>query len=278
MEEWQVASRVHGIRERGNMPPSLFSPNFGNRCNVLATFAAPDEAAASLGLEAALVRERLASAHVKLQALRAKRQGFFLDDRATVVANALAVEALAAAARQPGGNRFDSQARQLFDHLVSSFLDAQGRLKGSYAWQGRVVPAPATHLDYALMVQAALAIHDLAPSPASLALAERVQAVADAGFRDSETGAYLAYSPANWTGVGKPWIVIGDAATPSDNAIASRNLARLAALSGKQAYSGQRENILALARSNSTQVLTAHALVAEVARELAARRPPPPTN
>ena len=277
-EEWQVASVVHGIRERGNMPPSAFSPAFGNRCNVLATFVPPEAAAASLGLDAGLARERLASAHAKLRALRAKRQGFFFDDRATVTANALAVEALAAAARQPGGSRFAAQARQLFDHLVSLFLDAQGKLKGSYAWQGDVVPAPATHLDYALMVQAALAIHDLEPSPASLALAESIQAAADNDFRDSETGAYLAYSAATWTGVGKPWIVIGDAATPADNAVACRNLARLAALSGKTAYATQRESTLALARSNSTQILTAHALILEVARELAARRPPPPTN
>ena len=270
-EEWQVVSMVNGIHERGNLPPALYSPHFGTRCNVLALFVPPEQAATVLGLDAATVTQRLSSAKAKLSSIRKQRPGFMMDDRSTVTANALAVAALGKAAKLPGGERFSGKAQAIFDRLRSVFVDAEGRLKGGYAWQGRVAEPPACHLDYAAMIQATLAVHELHPTKETLDLAEKLQASAREIFFDAEIGAFRAYSADQWTGVGKPWIVIGDAAAPSDNAIAAANLRRLVALTGSKDYSDTRAGLLALSRSNSSQTLTAHALMTEVVVELVSR-------
>jgi uncharacterized protein len=267
-EEWAVVAAVHGIRERGNMPPSLFSPNFGASSNVLGTFSPVAAVAPALGMTVDEAAARLAAAHAKMVAVRAARPGLERDQRATVAANALAVSALSRAAALPGGEAFAGPAREIFGALRDRFVAIDHKLLGSCAWAAEPAGRPA-HADYAFLIQAALDLHDLAPDPGLLQLALALQQSADSQFGDETTGGYAAYLAEDWVGAGTPWMVLGDANLPSDNAVAAANLRRLAVLAGKPEFSARRARILGLAASAGSQLLTAHSLLSEIARELA---------
>lgn len=263
-----LAALVHGIRQRGNMPPAIYSPKFGNRSNVLATFMPVPEAAERLGLTEEAALALLDQAHASLRQVRAQREGYYLDDRALATENALLISALTQASLHPGGERFAPRARALANAFTVRFLDDSNILRGSVLLEDGTPRALITHADLALSIQALLDSAEHLGSREAVKRALALQAQADAAHYDADVGAYRAYSPTAWIGSGPPWIVFGDAALPSDNAVAARNLGRLAVLDEGGGHGERRSTLLRLAGSDSTQITTAHALLREATLHL----------
>jgi uncharacterized protein YyaL (SSP411 family) len=274
--EERVVFSVHGIRERGNMPPAIYSTRLGDRANVLGTAISPDKAAAQLGMDAAEVTAVLGRAHAKMKEARSKRPGLFIDERATVTGNALLLAALARAARTPGGERFSEPAAALAEQLLERALGTDGKLLATGWWKSAPLPGSPGLTDHASLLFGLLEWTATRPNPAWLPRIQGLLTAIRTGFLDTDTGAYRSCRTEELIPGQHAWFTIRDTSLPSDIALMATNLRLLSQNTGDPSYLGQRKDLFNLIFRLPDQWKAAHALLTELAIDHKHPAPPPP--
>lgn len=273
--EERVVFHVHGIRERGNMPPAIFSPLLGNSANVLGLAAPPEKAASDLAMDRSELDSILARAHAKMREHRAKRPGALIDERATVSGNALLLAALAQASRAPGGERFLEPAARLSTRLRELALAPDGKLLASGWWKSTPLPGLPNLSDHACLLFGLLEWQITRPEPtalpAILALGNTIQKT----FHDAETGGFRSYQAEELLPGQHAWFSISDTAIPSDIALMATNLRLLAQTTGDSTHLDRRKSLFPLLLRLSSQWKSAHSLLAELALDHPQGSPPP---
>ena len=199
------------------------------------------ELAETLGMSEEILTTRLSGVHRTLYELRERRVRPGTDDKVLVSWNALALRALAEAARYLKRDDYLIAARKNADFLLTSMY-RDGRLLR--AWRSGDARHNAYLEDYAGLILALLALYQTDPDPrwyrSAVELAEAMQA----GFRDPKGGFFdtrhdhgeLLTRPKD----------IQDNATPSGNALAANALLQLAALDERPEWQDQAEAMLSI--------------------------------
>lgn len=265
--EASVITCIHGMKPRGNMPPSLYSPAFKDNGNVLATITTPGQCATALDLPVAQVDAALASAHAKMRSARNARPGHFTDNRTTVAGNALLISAFSLAARQPGGEKYRVAALDLKTHLCNLAVLDNSLIAASGWWQDRPLPSPPTLPDYALLIQAILDVHEIAPGPDNLLQLDSLLQATNATFWDNDVGIYRMGTPRIALSVEQNPFPFGDTATPSANAVFAGNLRRLHALPRPIGGTDNRASLIQYFLNLRNPALTGYVMTAEIARD-----------
>ncbi len=195
----------------------------------------------TLGMSEETLTSRLSGIHRTLYDLRERRVRPGTDDKVLVSWNALALRALAEAARYLKRDDYLIAARKNADFLLTSMY-RDGRLLR--AWRSGDARHNAYLEDYAGLILALLALYQTDPDPrwyqSAVELAEAMQA----GFRDPKGGFFdtrhdhgeLLTRPKD----------IQDNATPSGNALAANALLQLAALDERPEWQDQAEAMLSI--------------------------------
>ena len=232
-DEWAAAAPYFGLDG---------PPNFEGRAWNLRVVTPPDAVAARLGTSVDDVNARIARARQKLFAKRATRVRPGLDDKILTSWNALAIGALARAARARDEPEFARLAFDALDALVATAW-RDGRL---YATRhGDTVALPAYLDDHAFLLAAVLEAmqtrfraHDFA---LATALADRLLD----GFEDREHGGFwfTSHDHERLFHRTKP---VHDNATPSGNGVAAQSLIALGHLAAEPRYVEAAERALKL--------------------------------
>ena len=265
-EELAITTLVHGIQERGNMPPAIFQKAFTDKPNILRIAVALEQAATKLDIQPAVAKERLDSAHAKLRTARASRPGAFRDDRSGLATNALLLSALSQAAITPDGARYLPAAQSLYNAIIAQFFGDHGRPEHALRWQGKALDVPPAHIDFALCIQACLDFHETTKHPDALQRAQAIQLSADQLFFDAEAKAYRSFRANLLLPVTYPQFTITDSNLPADNAVAAKNLRRLHRLTNDTEYAKQHTILLNLLPQSPNKARYAHSFLAEIAR------------
>jgi len=232
-DEWAAAAPYFGLDG---------PPNFEGHAWNLRVVTPPDAVAARLGTSVDDVNARIARARQKLFAKRATRVRPGLDDKILTSWNALAIGALARAARALDEPEFARLAFDALDALVATAW-RDGRL---YATRhGDTVALPAYLDDHAFLLAAVLEAmqtrfraHDFA---LATALADRLLD----GFEDREHGGFwfTSHDHERLFHRTKP---VHDNATPSGNGVAAQSLIALGHLAAEPRYVEAAERALKL--------------------------------
>ena len=175
----------------------------------------------------------------KLLAARKKRIPPGFDDKVLSDWNGLMIAGLAEAALVFGSETWRTAAELAFRRIVDLLWDGDC-LRHSY--RAGEVRHYATAEGYANMIGAALALHAIAPDGGYLGFAETFASAMD---RDHWAGNAYAFASARATDLIARQVFAQDNATPNANAGMIGHLARLAALTGKEAYRNRAELIAA---------------------------------
>jgi uncharacterized protein len=178
----------------------------------------------------------------KLLAAREQRVRPGRDEKVLVSWNALAIRGMAHAGRVFDRPEWTASARRAFD-FIRARMWRDGRLLATYK-DGRA------HLnayldDYAFLIAAALELMQAEFSTADLEFARQLAGVLLEQFEDREGGGFFFTARDHEPLIHRPKPG-HDHATPSGNAVASRALARLAALTGEERYTRAAERTLEL--------------------------------
>ncbi len=190
------------------------------------TTVAPD---APLDLDlSGVIGPRLERARKRLLAARDRRTRPHRDDKALTAWNALAIRALAVAARVFDRDDWARAARCAFDRVVTDMMPA-GRLLASR-------PAGTARLDaylddHAFLLQAALDLLEMKFDPALIAQARHIAAELIDGFGDPHGGGFFFTRHDHEALIHRPRQGF-DAALPAGNAVAALALERLALIAG----------------------------------------------
>ena len=199
------------------------------------------ELAESLGMSEQTLIDRLNGIHRTLYELRERRVRPGTDDKVLVSWNALALRALAEAARYLKREDYMAAARKNADFLLTAMV-RDGKLLR--AWRSGEARHNAYLEDYAGLILGLLALYQTDPNPrwyrSAVDLAEAMQA----GFRDPQGGFFdtrhdhgdLLTRPKD----------IQDNATPSGNGLAANALLQLAALDERPEWHAQAETMLSI--------------------------------
>jgi hypothetical protein len=194
--------------------------------------------------------ERLAALRAKLLHLRAGRVRPGLDDKVLADWNGLMIAGLVNA-----GVLFDEpdwlhMAARAF--LWISAKMSHGERLG-HSWREGKLLVPGLASDHANMIRAALALHEATGEQGYLERALEWQATLDRHYANHATGGYFLTADDAEGLVVRPSST-ADEATPNPNSIAAQNLARLALVSGQDAWRAQADKlfdgILPLAADN----------------------------
>ena len=264
-DEERVVLKVHGIRERGNMPPAIYSTRFGTSANVLGTTVPPEKAAAELGVEPGALRATLARAHTRMSEHRAKRPGFFIDERATVTGNALLLATLARAARAPGGERFAVPAAALAENLMTRALGADGKLLASGWWRSVPLPGSPSLTDHASLLLGLLEWSVTRPNPETMTRIQGLLAATRASFLDPQIQAFRSCRAEDLIPGQRSWFTIRDSSIASDIALMATSLRLLGRITGDATYDEQRKKLFGLLPRFPSQWKSAHGLLTELA-------------
>ena len=175
---------------------------------------------------------RLAACRAALLAERDKRVRPGWDDKVLADWNGLMIAAMANGAAAFGVPRWHDAAVGAFE-FVSTHMTRNGRL--FHAWRGGQLKHTATLDDYANMIRAALVLHEVIGGDEYLAAARQWIAVLDAHYWDADGGGYF------FTADDAEALIVrtksaADNATPAGNGVIAAALARLALLTGEDAY------------------------------------------
>ena len=222
-DEWAAAAPYFGL----DAPP-----NFEGHAWNLRVATPPDVIATRLAIGLRDVEARLARAKQKLFAKRAARIRPGLDDKILTAWNALAIGALARAARALDEPDFARLAFDALDALVATAWRG-GRL---YATRhGAKVALPAYLDDYAFLLAALIEAMQARFRPQDFALAVDLADRLLDGFEDRERGGFwfTSHDHERLYHRTKP---VHDNATPSGNGIAAQALITLGHLAGEPRY------------------------------------------
>jgi hypothetical protein len=232
-----VAARF-GVTGRGN---------FEDGETVLSVVRSLAELAAEFGKAEEQIARLLAEARCKMYEVRSRRIAPATDDKLLTDWTALAISALALAARVLDEPRYEQAARRAADRILKRCM-RDGRLLHREKAGKADIPGFAT--DYAYLIEALLDLYEATFEPRYFTEALRLQAIFDERFADPRGGYFLAAQEHDGL-ILRPkesW----DAATPSSNSVAAMNLLRLAVFTGDERY-----------RERSDAIFTAHAELLE---------------
>ncbi len=225
---------AYGIAPAGNVSPALDRQHELAGLNVLALTAPVPEADAAA----------FATARARLLAARQSRPRPARDDQAVAAWNGLMIAALARAGMMLGEPR-----------ALAAAVAAAEALRASH-WQSGVFlartgfnrqTAAGTASDYACLIRGLLALHQAGAGLRWLAWAVELQDVLDRQFWDEAAGGY-ASADARVTGLVARLHDDGDGAEPSADAVATRNLLVLTALTEDDIWQARVTRLLAGAR------------------------------
>jgi uncharacterized protein YyaL (SSP411 family) len=185
--------------------------------------------------EAQLVEQRAV-----LFAERAKRVWPGWDDKVLADWNGLMIAALARAAPVFDEPNWLAAAERAFA-FVAETLCVDGRL--NHSWRHGVLKHPATLDDYALMCDAALALHQATGRRAYLAQAEAWLETVERHYADSAGGGYFLTADDTRQLIVRTKTA-HDNATPAGNGILAGVFARLYYLTGKESYRARAESLV----------------------------------
>ncbi|RMG17911.1 MAG: thioredoxin domain-containing protein [Planctomycetota bacterium] len=183
-----------------------------------------DELAVELGLSSEELDDSLRSAREVLYRARQERVPPALDDKLLTGWNALAISALALAARAYGEGRYLDAARRAADFLLTRLIDERGKLLRSFR-AGRARFA-ATLEDYSALADGLVDLYEVAGERRYLAAATVLAEQILEGFAPSEGGAFY-FTRADQTELPIRHREGHDGALPNPSALAARALARL---------------------------------------------------
>jgi uncharacterized protein YyaL (SSP411 family) len=228
-------------------------PNFEGRWH-LHIAAELDSAAAAAGVSVEVAQALLRSATGKLHAARARRVRPGTDDKVLASWNGLMIRGMARAALRLDRPAYgESAARALA--FVREHLWRDGRLLATHR-------AGISHLngyldDYAMLLDATLALLEWRWSGESLAFARALAAALLERFEDPERGGFFFTSHAHEKLIQRRKDFMDDA-TPSGNGVAAGALVALGHLLGDEALTGAAERTLRAATASVQRIPHAH--------------------
>jgi uncharacterized protein len=215
-EDGDLVCKFYDITEAGNFEHGTSNPN----------------RLAKLELEDDTIEGWLAGMRQKLFEHRAKRVAPGWDDKVLADWNGLTIVALAEAGRTFGRPDWIEAAISAFN-FVSTRMVENGRLRHSY--RANQLRGPGTAADYANMIAAALALHQVTGNAAHLKQAQTWAATLQKHYWVPERGGY-ATTADDTADVIARLETAHDDATPNANATMVGNLVKLHALTGDEAY------------------------------------------
>ena len=198
--------------------------------------------------------ERLAHLRRKLLDVRAHRVRPGLDDKVLADWNGLMITALVNAGVILDEPSWIAMAQRAFDFIAAAMTRGD-RLGHSFRDGKLLLPALAS--DYAAMIRAALALHEATGAREPLDRALAWQASFDAHYADADTGGYYLSADDAGDLLLRPHSTADDA-TPNPNALAAKNLIRLAALTGEIAFREKADRLIEGILSANAQNLFGH--------------------
>ena len=189
---------------------------------------APDAAARFSMLRGKLLKER----HKRI------RPG--LDDKVLADWNGLMIAGLVEAGILLGEPSWLEMARRAFE-FVAAHMSRDGRL--GHSWRQGQLLLPGLASDYAAIIRAALALHEVTGEGGFLERALGWQGQLDAHYADPETGAYFLTADDAGDLVVRPHATADDA-IPNANGLAAGNLVRLAALTGDHQWREKADRLI----------------------------------
>jgi uncharacterized protein YyaL (SSP411 family) len=233
--EAAAVCEFYGVQEQGNVRAGSDPQGEFTGKNILFVSETP----LAVGQEA-----MLRTARQKLFSERERRPRPHLDDKILTSWNGLMISAFARAFRVLGDAAFLREAVSAAEFIREHLYDQQtGSLLHSYREGPAAVDGFAD--DYAFLIQGLLDLHAANFDPAHVLWAIQLQDRQDALFHDPDGGGYFAAA------AGDASVLLRlkeshDGAEPSASSVSALNLARLAALTGREAL---REKALATVRA-----------------------------
>ncbi|MDR3422569.1 MAG: thioredoxin domain-containing protein [Xanthobacteraceae bacterium] len=197
---------------------------------------------------------RLAALRAKLLAARAKRVRPGLDDKVLADWNGLMIAALADASLMLGEPSWLAMARRAFDFIARAMT--RGDRLG-HSWRAGQLKFPGLASDYAAMIRAALALYEATGGQAHLDQALAWQRALDRDYINAESGTYYL-TAADAEGLVIRPASTADEATPNHNAVAAKNLIRLALLAGDDAWRDKADRLIAAIAPETVENLYMH--------------------
>ncbi|PWB66938.1 MAG: thioredoxin domain-containing protein [Bradyrhizobiaceae bacterium] len=191
----------------------------------------------------------------KLLNEREKRVRPGRDDKVLADWNGLMIAALANAGsllREPG---WIEMAARAFRFIASTMV--RGDRLG-HSWRAGRLLFPGLASDFANMIKAALALHEATGEPGYLDQALAWQRALDRHYANPDIGGYYLTADDAEGLVVRP-DATNDDATPNPNAIAARNLVRLAVLTGDEGWRAKADRLLEGVLAVAAPNLLAHA-------------------
>ena len=238
-ESRELVLAYFGVTARGNAGPGELAGK-----NVLYVSASERELAKKLERDPAAVHYLLDAARYKLLDARAKRPRPRLDDKVLVSWNGLMISAFASGWSVLGDARHKTAAREAAGFILDRMVDpTSGELRRRY--RDGDVALEALLDDYAFFIQGLLDLYEADLDVRWLKAAIQLQEKQDALF--SDTVGYF-----DSTGRDPHVLSRGksryDGAEPAPNSVSALNLARLAEITGREAW---RASAIKIARSIS---------------------------
>jgi uncharacterized protein YyaL (SSP411 family) len=213
----------YGVEAQGNAPPGSDPQGEFTGKNILFRPQTMEAGTAQVSL--------LSSAREKLLSARSQRPRPHLDDKIVTAWNGLMISAFARAYQVLGDDAFLDSARRAAEFVRTRLYQPEsGTLLRSYREGPATVAGFAD--DYAFLIQGLLNLYEAAFDASYLLWAIQLQERQDDLFLDREEGGYFAAA------AGDASVLLRlkedhDGAEPSASSVSALNLARLAALTGR---------------------------------------------
>jgi len=237
--------------------------NFEERAHHLVIAASMEEVASRCGLDAAEAGARLERAANKLLAVRARRVAPARDEKILTSWNALAIRALASAARLlPRADLADAAFAAL--HYLRQWHWREGRLLATSA--GGAARLNAYLDDHVFLADAILELIAVRFDADALRFAGELMDVVLAHFEDRAAGGQFFTSDDHEALISRPKI-FGDDALPAGTGVAAQVLQRLGYLLGEERYLRSAERTLRAAWPAMAQYPPGHATLLQALEE-----------
>lgn len=191
----------------------------------------------------------------KLLAVREEREHPALDDKILTSWNALVITGLTDAYKAFGEPEYLELATKNADFVTKKLMTGSGTLHHSYKNGSSKVDGFLE--DYALFIQALVALFEVTADAAFLQRAEQLTETAFKQFFDPEKGIFY-FSPAGKTDLITRSVEVYDNVIPSSNSAMANNLFQLGHLLGKPNYLQVAEKMLEKVGDNAAQFPAGH--------------------
>lgn len=230
--EFEAFAQVYGLKRE---------PNFEKDRYVLLEPRSRADQAATLKSTPAALEAVLVPLRAKLLTARERRAAPLLDDKVLTSWNGLMIAAYADGFRVLRDAKYRQAAEKAADFILTKLRGPDGRLLRSYRLGQAKLAAYLE--DYAFLVHGLLRLHAATGDPKRLAQARELTDRMIADFSDPEEGGFFYTAEGHESLLARPKDPY-DAALPSGNSVAIRNLVALAAATGDARYLDQANRAL----------------------------------